>query len=455
MISLRKKSFFMTGSLLVAVWLLVAQVMGNTILLIPCLVCFMALVLLASVNKMLIPVLMFFLPWAPLIKITPGTTSVYTVALLLALMICVVLWGRNINAVHIVPALLLMASALIIKLAYGYSINNDFIVFSVFLFALPFLSGENGGEYGFYELTVFFSLGIVLAALSAQQLNMFPTISRFIEVITLHDQIRLSGYYGDPNFYSAHITTAMAGIMILVLKEKQLKKRLFLLSILVLLTYSGFISVSKSFALVAVCILIFWIMQLLFQKEKLSVKVMLFLTIIIGVLFVLFSTVFSDLIEMMLNRLFTSGTNISAFTTGRVEIWKSYLEKLSDNTLLLLFGIGCTNELINGRTAHNSLIQCVYQLGISGTVMFLAWFMCFLSTMLGQRKLNFSHLMQTAILIVGSIGPWFALDMMFFDEFFLVPFFVLVGIRYITESENSALGDNIKTDLTAKYIKQI
>ena len=437
MISLRKKSFFMIGSLLVAVWLLVAQVIGNTILLVPCLVCFMALVVWASVNKMVIPVLMFFMPWAPLIKITPGTTSVYTIALLSALMICVVLWGRNINAVHVVPALLLMAMALIVKLIYGYSISNDFIVFFVFLFVLPFLSGENGEKYGFYELTVFFSVGIVLAALSAQQLNMFPTISRFIEVITLRDEIRLSGYYGDPNFYSAHITAAMAGIMILVLKEKQFKKRLILLSILILLTYSGFISVSKSFALVTVCILLFWIIELLFQKEKFSAKVMLFLTVVIGVLFVLFSTVFSDLLEMMLNRFFASGTNMSAFTTGRIEIWKSYLEKLTDNILLLLFGIGYTNDLVNGRAAHNSLIQCVYQLGISGTVMILAWFKCFSSTMLGRKKLNFSHLMQAAILIVGSIGPWFALDMMFFDEFFLVPFFVLVGIRYITDSEDS------------------
>ncbi|MBQ2848045.1 MAG: O-antigen ligase family protein [Clostridia bacterium] len=451
MISLRKKSFFMTGSLLVAVWLLVAQVIGNTILLVPCLVCFMALVVWASVNKMLIPVLMFFLPWAPLIKITPGTMSVYTVALLLTLMICVVLWGRNINAIHVVPALLLMATALIVKLVYGYSISNDFIVFFVFLFTLPFLSGENGKKYGFYDLTVFFSVGIVLAALSAQQLNMFPTISRFIEVLTLRDEIRLSGYYGDPNFYSAHITAAIAGIMILVLKEKHFKKRLFLLSILVLLTYSGFISVSKSFAIVTVCMLLFWIMELLFQKEKFSAKVMLFLTVIIGVLFILFSTVFSDLLDMMLNRFFASGTNMSSLTTGRIEIWKSYLDKLSDNPLLLLFGIGYTNDLVNGRAAHNSLIQCVYQLGLSGTVMILAWFMCFSSTMLGQKKLNFSHLMQTAILIVGSIGPWFALDMMFFDEFFLVTFFVLVGIRYITDSEDCTSRDNIKNPIDGKF----
>lgn len=453
MISLRNKSFFMIGSLLVAIWLLVAQVIGNTILLVPCLVCFVALVGWATINKMVIPVLMFFLSWAPLIKITPGTTSVYTIALLLALMISVVLSGRNTNAIHIIPSLLLMAMVLFVKLVNNSSINNDFIVFFVFLFALPFLSGENGEKYGFYELTVFFSVGIVLAALSAQQLNIFPTISRFIEVITLHNEIRLSGYYGDPNFYSAHITAAMSGVMILILKEKQLKKRFILLSILVLLAYSGFIAVSKSFALVTVCILIFWIMQLLFQKEKFSAKVMLILTIIIGVLFVLFSTVFSELLDMMLNRFFTSGASISAFTTGRSEIWRNYIDKLSDNVLLLIFGIGCSNEvLVNARAAHNSLIQCVYQLGISGTATIFTWFVCFSSTMLGQKKIKISHLMQTAILIVGSIGPWFALDMMFFDEFFLVPFFVMVGIRYITESEDSVF-DNKKKRLKIKFIK--
>ena len=452
MISFRKKSFFMIGSLLVAVWLLVAQVIANTMLLIPCLVCFVALVVWASVNKMVIPVLMFFLPWAPLIKITPGTTSAYTIAMLLALVICVVLWGRNNNAVHIVPALLLLAMTLIVKLLYRYSITNDYIVFFAFLFALPFLSEKNGEKYGFYDLTIFFSVGIVLAALSAQQLNIFPTISRFIEVITLRDEIRLSGYYGDPNFYSAHITAAIAGIMILVLKEKQLKKRLIMLLMLILLTYSGFISVSKSFALVTVCILIFWIMELLFQREKFSVKVMLFLIVIIGVLFILFSTVFSNVLDMMLNRFFTSGTNLSALTTGRFEIWKSYLNKLSDNSLLFLFGIGYTNELINGRAAHNTLLQSVFQLGISGIVMLLSWFMCFFCTMIGQKKIKFSHLLQIAILIVGSIGPWFALDMMFFDEFFLMPFFTLFGIRYIIDSKNGDFRENkIKRNYYGKF----
>ena len=452
MISLRKKSFFLIGSLLVAIWLLVAQVIANTTLLIPCIVCFIALVIWASVNKIAIPVLMFFLPWAPLIKITPGTTSFYTIAMLLALLICVVLWRRHVNAVHFVPSLFLLAMTLIVKLIYGYSITNDFIVFFVFLFALPYLTVKNEEKYGFYDLTVFFSVGIVLAAISAQQLNVFPTISRFIEVITIRDEIRLSGFYVDPNFYSAHITAAMSGIMILVLKEKQIKKRLVLLSLLALLTYSGFISVSKSFALVTVCVLIFWIMELLFQKEKFSVKAMLFLTITVGVLFVLFSTVFSDLLDMMLNRFFTSRTNISSFTTGRFEIWKNYLEKLSDNTLLLLFGIGYTNELINGRAAHNTLIQCIYQVGISGFVMIFSWFVCFLNTILGQKRLKFSHLIQTAILIVGSIGPWFALDMMFFDEFFLIPFFALVGIRYIINSEDRPFEENMKNQLSDRNI---
>ena len=31
---------------------------------------------------------------------------------------------------------------------------------------------------------------------------------------------RLSGYYGDPNFYSAHITAYLAGILMLLSREK-------------------------------------------------------------------------------------------------------------------------------------------------------------------------------------------------------------------------------------------
>ncbi len=437
MVTIRSKTLLLCSCFLVAAWLLVAQTLNNIVVLAACLVCFLALVVWAAIKNTAMPVILFFLPFAPLLKLRPGTISFFTIALLLVYAVYTVTGSRQVKVLHLVPALLLLALTLVVKVAYGYDMDNTYILFAVTLMLVPFLTKELEGSYGFYWLTLCFALGICLAAVTAQYLTVFPTISRYIDVNTSLGMIRRSGYNGDPNFYSAHITCALGGALILFLNNKKKYSWIPMVLIALVLLYCGLMSVSKSFWLVSICMVLLWFVDLLFRRGKMSVKVTLIMILIVAILFVLSSTVFTDMLGEIIAR-FSKDNTISDLTTGRSELWKSYLNAFMQDPLLLVFGQGYSDVMVNGRPPHNTIIQGVFQFGLLGGLIMLAWLIFFVRTMIGESRISWNHASQLAIVMIGAFGPWMALDYLFFDEFFLMPIYVCAAIRFLHRQQQEA-----------------
>lgn len=432
MVTIQRKTVFLCACFLEAFWLLLAQTLGSTMLLLPCLVCFLALVVWAAVQDMAMPVLLFFLPFAALLKVAPGTISFYTLALLVVYGVCVVLKSRQVPIVHLIPALLLIAQTLIVKVSYGYSFSNSYILFCATLLLIPFIKQALDGAYDYYWLTLCFTLGVVLAAITSQYLTVYPSIAQYIETIDMVSYTRHSGYYGDPNFYSAIITTAMSGILVLLSNQGKKSRAIALVLTVLLLVYCGLLSVSKTFLLVAVCLFLFWGADLMFQKGKLSAKLTMIVITIVAICFLLSSTVFTDLIDVALSR-FSRDANLSDFTTGRTDLWLNYLRALGSDPKLLLFGSGYTKVEVGGRASHNTIIQMVYQFGLVGSVFLVSWIVCFVRTLLADMRRSRVRLAQVAILLLGAFGPWIALDYLFFDEFFLFIVYVCIALRYLVD----------------------
>jgi hypothetical protein len=436
MVSVKSKILFLTACLLETVWLLLAQVIGSVYLLLPCLAVFVALTAWSAIKGMALPVLLYFLPFSSLLKIRPGTISLYTVALLAVFAVYIVLGSRKIRVHHLIPGLLLIAFVLVVKTVTGDPVGATFLVFAVSILAAPFLVRDFEGKYDFYWLTLFFALGIIVAAITSRYLAIFPTIARFIRKLSISGITRHSGYFNDPNFYAAHITAAMSGILILFLSQQKKIRMAVSVVGLMLLAFCGFLSVSKSFLLIVACVVIMWFLTFLFQRGKLSVKITWIMTMLVGVAFLLSATVFTDLIDMMLVR-FGGIESLSDLTTHRSELWMNYLREFDANPIVLFFGKGCSTDLLNGRGTHNTLLQIIYQLGIVGGVVLAAWGLTFIKTILEETKIRWDVLPQIIILLIGCVGPWMGLDYFFQDEFFLMPLFVCAGIRYMCQTQES------------------
>ena len=449
MFTIRLKTLVLTACLLEATWILVAQAIGNTYLLIPGLVCFLLLVAWAALKGMALPVLLCFLPFATLLKINPGQTSFFTIALLMAYVVCMVIGHKRISILHVVPAVILIALCLLVKTLYDYQMSNDFILFAASLLLAPYVAIEFGKKYDFYWLTLFFAAGIVMAALSSLYLADFPSIARYITDYELFGVVRYSGYYGDPNFYSAHISAAIAGVLILLLNNTEKKKMLVLIIMLMALVYCGFLAVSKSFFLLLACLVLLFVLDLMFKKGRVSAKLLLILTFGVGTIFLLSSSAFLNLVAMILSR-FVGGSNLSDFTTGRTEIWMVFFQAFKDDTWLLVLGKGYTDIRINIKGSHNTIIQAVYQFGLVGSIFLTAWLVGCIRIYMRNIKVRWDVLAQLGILIVGVIGPWMALDLLFFDEFFLMPMYVCIGVASVV---NKDVGNTVVRMKRARRIR--
>ena len=358
-------------------------------------------------------------------KVSYDGISFFTVALLAACIISFTQNWRIINTYHMIAAIFLAILTMAEKIYQGNPIQPDYLAFLIMLLFFPCIM-EKKEHASFREMTLFFAVGIISAALIARQVVNFPNISRYIRVDSYLSITRSAGFYGDPNFYSAHITACLAGILILLSKETRRLHQMVLVIIVVVLAYCGLLSASKSFILVTFCLVLAWIPTMVGQKTAISSKFRLILWLICAAGIILSSTMFDALWEVIRER-FSYSASISQLTTGRTEIWKAYWEEFSQNVPLALFGNGYTSVTLDGRASHNTIIQCIYQFGLIGTMLYISWLILVLRRMhrrLGNGKLHWQY---AVLLGIGVVMPWMALDILFFDEAFLLTAYAAMG----------------------------
>lgn len=431
--------YLLTCCALVAV-LCLGHIFGSVSLIMLSLGGFMLLLLISFFKGIVLPVLLFFLPWSPLLKTAYGSMTMFTIGLFTVALLYFLYNRSRMNFTYLVFSFGLFVVTALSKVVGGIQIQNAYILFMAMIFLFPSVLNENRAMSDYFTTTLFFATGIITASFSAKYLVVFPAIARFVQVFTIEQLsiTRLSGFYGDANFYSAHIAATLGAIMILLLNEKS-KRRIAVMAIAaILLLYCGAISASKSFVIVFFIILMLWIVGMLFSSGKVSGKIAIMFSVLLLSIFVLSSTVFSESINVILTR-FGQADDFSSLTTGRIDIWDFYVDAIISSPKRLFIGEGFSQNLINNRASHNTLLQFVYELGIFGTVLIIMWIVSFFkqgTRVANSKRINFVILL---VLLIGTFGQWLSLDALYFDEFFLMQFFAITGIRYL--KNNSTYGE--------------
>lgn len=433
----------------ISVMLCFAQILGYTLGVFLVFVIFVIFVLFYSLRNLAVPILLFFLPWSSLIKFAPGQLSVYTIVFfLVSIMAFLKNYSRAQFNYFIFPMLILAITG-VSKIAGGYYIDNGYILFIVFLFFFPMLTYETEGSYDYYIITIFFVFGIITSSLLAKEFSTYPTISRFIDVFSWKEMglVRHSGFYQDSNFYSAHIAPALTAVLLLLLKNHSKKRFLMLILSAVMLLYSGFLGASKSFIIITLIVFFLWFLVFLFTKNKISTKLVLILSIVFIILFIFTSSAFSESLEVIMIR-FGQGMDADTLTTGRNNLWQSYIDLFLEDGKVLFFGVGYTDLNHNGRASHNTLIQMVYQFGLVGCTFLVLWITTLVKNILHKAKIKAKHFPALMIMLLGTFGLWMSLDVMFLDEFFLIVFYFLFGLKWLVDS---SFLPEVQTKIDSQY----
>lgn len=418
------KKVYLGISIALVLLLCAAQITGSTILILPCLAAFLVLIGWACSDNFTLPMLLFFLPWSPILRTTPTGYSFFTFGLVLVCAISIIKKRFRIKKYPIVVGIALLFFSLLSKVMDGNSLAFDYVAFMMLIVLFPVVKGEwTIKKYDFFQIVVYFSLGIIIAALCALTLGIFPNITKYIRVDSYLTITRRSGFYGDANFYTAQITAALGGCLTLILKEKKRGRIAFLGIVLILLLYCGFLSASKSFVLVSLCTVSLWIFAILRMQGRTGLKVTLLVGIGLLAVFVATSAIFGELINIVVTR-FSYSKDLESFTTGRIGLWESYFKEILGNAKIFFFGKGFTNVKVNDRASHNTVIQSFFQFGFVGVPFLVYWIVSFFRGGFYKGRRKKPCALELLIVGVGTFLPWFAIDAMFFDEFFLLQWYM-------------------------------
>lgn len=422
--------WMLLGCMVISVFLCYGQIRNSKALLAVCLLAFLGFVVLSCGRNAVFAVLLYFLPWSPLLRLDNKSVSFFTIALLAVCLVYCLKDHLSFNTYQSVLAFFLVLLTLAAKLWQGNPIRNNYLFFVCMLFLLPSVV-EKSNAVSFKEATLFFAAGVVMAALIAQQTAGFPNISKYINVQSYLSITRRSGFYGDPNFYAAHITACLAGVQLLLSREEKRVHQLALLALMVLLIYCGLLSASKSFVLTTAGLFLAWV-PILLEKGHRTSKFRLLLGIMCAGAVIVSSSAFEPLFEVIDER-FSYAANISQLTTKRTDLWMDYLNEFAHNVSLTLLGHGYTSVTLHGWASHNTIIQSVYQFGLLGAPLLFIWVALTLKRVRQGLKDSRSNWRYTLLMLVGVVIPWIALDILFFDEFFLLPVYVVLGSHYSKE----------------------
>lgn len=426
------------GCLLLSAAVCAAQILGNLAFLLLCLLVYLVFTIWACNKGVVFPVLLYFLPWSPLFKMYNGGISFFTIVLLLCCTVSLLQNKMSLRLYQVILAALLMALTLVTKAIQHNPIGNDYLCFLIMLLLFPCVMRRCEGDVSFYQITIFFACGIITAALTAQQIATFPNISQFIKVDSYLTVTRLSGFYGDPNFYSAHIAACFAGTQLLLCHEKGRRRQIVLAILALVLLYCGLLSASKSFVIVTACLFLLWV-PILLEKGTSSSRFRLFVGLLCAGIIIASSSAFHALLQIVDDR-FAQASNMSELTTGRTDLWRNYIHEFLNNPITLLFGEGYTSINLNNKASHNTLIQVVYQFGLIGMPLLISWIVISLRNLFTQLNAGHVKWKHALLMCVGVVLPWMGIDILQFDEFFLLPVYAVIGITYSTRRlENKKL----------------
>ena len=174
------------------------------------------------------------------------------------------------------------------------------------------------------------------------------------------------------------------------------------------------------------------LLMLLYSKIKQRKYLVLIILLIATV--ILMINIFAGKIEAfetVLSR-FEGEEDAASITTGRTDLWVSYMQYLKQNLAVLFFGVGFSGQLVNGIAPHNTYIDLLYYMGVVGAFLLIIVVASILKSVATPSKktfLNYSVFLSIAIMY------FFLSELFYFDWPFHIALAILTLKTNMLESE--------------------
>ena len=321
------------------------------------------LVFLVSNLGHCIAFLFFLLPFATILKQNVNGMSVFALLFFLVV-VKMVLSRRRVDAKLLAALIVFFVYTLLFTGVAKLTTIATMIAGILMLYCLK----QDNVDVDMTSLVVVYSVAICLSSVLALYKESLPIINIFVEDAMLklgEDEyaLRFSGLQGNPNYYTLDIVVALSAIVALLYYKKE--KNITLTICMIALSVFGLMSVSRSFLIAWIVLLICWFF--LSVKQGAGKVLSSLLVVAIGVVVVYYFAF--DYVNAFLFRFSEEQTGtLNDMTTGRIGIWQAYLETIFGDLKILFFGNGLNTVLKpGGKGTHNTYLESLFYLGIVGT----------------------------------------------------------------------------------------
>ncbi len=393
----------------------------------------------------------FILPMANIFKMSPGSQSFFTIFILFFVVFHLVLPNK--------ATLLTVLFSVYIIIGQLYFDSFNLFRTIKFICNVLFLSSILNTKVAIRAKEIFMSyiLGNIVASVFGLLDSDIFRIESYIGAKELNADIvgeeavtRFAGLYVDPNYYNIGLIISLC-LLVILYHRKEIKP-VFACLLTVPIIYFLLLTYSKSALFMMLVPFLILVFSLIYHKKYMSV----ILLISGGIILILMA--FSGLIpalDVVIARIeaseITSGTDINALTTGRFNLWMSYIDFFINNTKLALFGNGMNAELINGRASHNTYIDIIYYLGILGGALLIILLMVILRQSLRapvkRTPINYS-------VIICILAMYFFLSELFYFDppFHIFLAFMVMNLPNYEKDSLKINTDNSRRVTNGKYV---
>lgn len=309
-----------------------------------------------------LPVLCFLLPFANIIKISPGQISIFTVFFAIYVLRIIFKTGR-LNRMFLFTAFIFAG--------YCLAISGPGKIVTIVTMVCGFTmlrEVTESDDYDYRHVLYAFCFGIIISSAIGAFRDYLPVIRSFSMDTTYkvgHEEYaqRFVGLNSNPNYFTMDITVALGCLITTICTEKM--RPIYALLFAVLAVF-GLMSVSKSFLIVLTIMIVILLLNSLRSGGTTFLK-LAFALVIVGALILIFA---EEAVSTYIVRLTKdSSGDLSSVTTGRSDIWIAYIKEMLRSFRTLFFGAGLGENYEHG--AHNTYIEMVYQTGLVGVVLYL------------------------------------------------------------------------------------
>jgi len=388
------------------------------------LICFCVIFILADI-KLLFPLLLFHLPWIPLLRLSPYSSGFFSIAMILIIIRLAFRIKKNVNIIPILIAAYFITFELIVRFARMEPYQPLFFHSVILLILMTLLLGNKKNYSDFRICAIYFSIGLFLSCFASYLIISSSYLQQFITIINSSESgtiiLRNTGLNYDPNVFSSQIIIAIICLMILLKNIKSSFYWFINLLLMGALLYFGFASISKMFLFSIGIIGIVWMLSIFISRKKLSYKTSILFLFIIVIIFISESDLFLSLFNNYAMRL-SVASDLSSLTTGRSNLQVIYIDYIRNNLDVLIFGQGFTYKILQsvGNDMHNTFIEVIYEGGIIGTCLLGAWYFAIKKYSTPRKiKIPWEDKLLLYLFLLGYFLPWFVLDLVFFEQIFL------------------------------------